>query len=119
MEHSKQLNFDVMEWHRGELVSIMTTDKNKPRKPKVVKITQKSADELNRDFSKLRNTGVKIKYVPSKIQAPKPEEIVVKEFNYKVANRSHLVHHCKVNNIPFGEDDLVKELRKKIENHSK
>lgn len=112
----QQLNFKVMEWHRGELAPIMTTDKGKPRKPKVVKITQTSADELNQDFSKLRGLGIKIKYILSKDQ---PVQEIKKEFNYKVANRTQLVYHCKTNEIDYGLNDTVKVLRGKIKIHRK
>ena len=55
--------YRMMEWHRGELTPIMTSDKDKKRKEKRVSITETSAEILNQDFSELRGVGNKIKYV--------------------------------------------------------
>ena len=68
----KQISFQVMEWHRGEFIPVKTTDaQGKKGEAKIVKITQESADELNRDFSTVRGQGVKIKYVEVEEKAKK------------------------------------------------
>lgn len=73
--------FRLMEWHRGEFIPLKVTnpDGTKAEDGKVVSITQESADELNKDFSTLRNHGTKIKYValdePKAVKAEEPATV--------------------------------------------
>jgi len=77
---SKRKSFLVMEWHRGEFIPLKTTDaEGKKGEGKVVKITQETANEMNRDFSKKRGQGVQIKYIDADKKAKKKEKKAKKE----------------------------------------
>lgn len=97
--------YRVMEWHRGELVPIMTKDKNGKKVEKTVFVDEQSADELNRDFSSKVRQGSKIKYVLKEENS----------FEYEKAKKPELIDFLVKNEIEHDETEKVDELRKKIE----
>lgn len=63
MKENQKL-FQMMEWHRGDMIPVKSTDaQGNKSKDRIVKITQSEADELNRDFDTRRGMGTKVKYV--------------------------------------------------------
>lgn len=73
MKENQKL-FQMMEWHRGELIPVKSTDaQGKKSKDRIVKITQSEADELNRDFDIRRGMGTKVKYVEVEGQKTEPQ----------------------------------------------